>query len=77
VEQSYEAQDNFRPDRLFTLDCDMWPRIIDQAGGVVSPHVLSSYRTTDHNASSRLARTGETLTDRTKLTACFKNISVG
>jgi glycosyltransferase involved in cell wall biosynthesis len=69
--KAYERLGDFRADLSYTVDWEMWTRIIDQAGGVVSPQVLACYRTTDQNASSRLARTGETLTDRAKLNRIF------
>lgn len=69
--KAYEKMGDFRADLSYTLDWEMWTRIIDQAGGVVSPNVLASYRTSDQNESSRLAKAGETLTDRAKLNRIF------
>ncbi len=68
---TYKKLGHFRADLSYTLDWEMWTRIIDRAGGVVSPHVLASYRTTDQNTTNRLTRTGETLTDRAKLIKIF------
>ncbi len=67
----YETLGNFRADLSYTLDWEMWTRIIDQAGGVISPRVLASYRITDENASNRLSKTGETLSDRARLNEIF------
>jgi glycosyltransferase involved in cell wall biosynthesis len=69
--KAYEKVGNFRADLSYTLDWEMWTRVIDKAGGVVSPLVLASYRTTKQNTTNRLARTGETLTDRTRLYRIF------
>jgi glycosyltransferase involved in cell wall biosynthesis len=69
--ETYEKHGNFRDDLSYTLDWEMWTRIVDQDGGVVSPQVLASYRVTDQNESNRLAKTGETLADRAKLNKIF------
>jgi len=69
--RAYEKLGKFRDDLSYTLDWEMWTRVIDQAGAVVSPHVLASYRLTNQNETNRLARTGETLTDRAKINRIF------
>jgi glycosyltransferase involved in cell wall biosynthesis len=69
--KAYEKVGDFRADLSYTLDWEMWTRVIDKVGGVVSPLVLASYRMTNQNMTNRLARTGETLTDRTRLYRIF------
>lgn len=69
--KAYEKYGSFRSDLSYTLDWEMWTRIIGQAGGVVSANVLACYRMTTHNMTNRLARTGETLTDRARLNKIF------
>jgi glycosyltransferase involved in cell wall biosynthesis len=69
--KAYEEHGKFRADLSYTLDWEMWTRVVDRAGGLISPHVLASYRITDQNESNRLARTGETLTDRARLNRIF------
>jgi len=59
----YERYGGFRPDLTFTLDCEMWARIIGLCGGVVIPDILAAYRGSPGNESSRLARSGEALDD--------------
>ncbi len=69
--KAYEKYGSFRSDLSYTLDWEMWTRIIGQTGGVVSANVLACYRMTIHNMTNRLARTGETLTDRARINKIF------
>jgi glycosyltransferase involved in cell wall biosynthesis len=67
----YETQGGFRPDLAFTLDREMWVRVIHSAGGLVTPEVLSCYRLSDVNESGRLSRTAEGLHDLNRLNQLF------
>ncbi len=68
---AYEKHGGFRSDLTYTLDWEMWARIVGEEGGVVSPSVLACYRVTTQNTTNRLARNGETLNDRTRLNRLF------
>ncbi len=68
---AYRKYGNFRTDLTYTLDWEMWTRIIGQAGGVVSPKVLSCYRTASNNMTSRLSKNAETLRDRARINRIF------
>jgi glycosyltransferase involved in cell wall biosynthesis len=67
----YEANGGFRSDLAFTLDCEMWARVIGAAGGIVTPEVLSCYRQSDMNETGRLNRTAEGLRDFDRLNHLF------
>jgi len=67
----YEAHGGFRNDLTFSLDCEMWTRVISKGGGVVLPEILAAYRMTDVNQSSRLSRTAEGLRDLQRLHRIF------
>lgn len=67
----YERGGGFRTDLKFTLDCEMWARVIHADGGLVTSEVLSYYRTETENQSRRLWRTGEALADVAALNALF------
>lgn len=69
--KAYEKFGNFRADLSYTLDWEMWTRIVNQAGGVVSEKVLACYRTTSHNMTHRLAKNAETLLDRARINKIF------
>lgn len=69
--EAYDKYGNFRLDLTYTLDWEMWTRIVSEAGGVVSEKVLSCYRTTTHNMTNRLAKSAETLTDRARINRIF------
>jgi glycosyltransferase involved in cell wall biosynthesis len=68
---AYENHGGFSSDLCYTLDWEMWTRIIGREGGVVSPQILACYRMSRENTSNRLARTGETLVDISRLHKLF------
>lgn len=68
---AYETLGGFRQDLSFALDCEMWSRIISGAGGLVTPEILSCYRKSGMNETSRLARTAEGLRDIERLNGIF------
>lgn len=51
---AYEALGGFRNDLKYTLDVEMWLRIISEMGGIVLHDILSRYRECKGNESSRL-----------------------
>jgi hypothetical protein len=61
--ECYEKYGGFRPDLIFTLDCEMWTRVIANAGGVVTSDVLAFHRYHHESETMRLWRTGEVLDD--------------
>ena len=63
----YEEHGGFLPSLVHTADCEMWTRAISAKGGVVSPHVLSSYRVFAANDSGRLSQTAENIRDFERL----------
>jgi glycosyltransferase involved in cell wall biosynthesis len=67
----FETLGGFRSDLKFTLDCEMWARVIHSAGGVVTSDVLSCYRMSDTNETGRLNRTAESLHDLKRLHQIF------
>jgi glycosyltransferase involved in cell wall biosynthesis len=67
----YECHGGFRSDLSFTLDCEMWARIIGSAGGLITSEVLSCYRMSDINETARLIRTSEGLCDLERLNQLF------
>lgn len=67
----YEAHGGFRSDLSFTLDCEMWARVVGISGGLVTPEVLAYYRGSDGSETSRLARTAEELRDLERLNQLF------
>ena len=67
----YESHGGFRTDLSFTLDWELWIRAIALEGGVALPAVLAAYRSSDENASARLAEDADTLQDRMRLNAIF------
>ena len=69
--RAYLKHGEFRLDLCYTLDWEMWTRIIGLEGGVVSSKVLACYRMASGNATSRLARTGQTLVDIARLHMLF------
>ncbi|HEX4121050.1 MAG TPA: glycosyltransferase family 2 protein [Verrucomicrobiae bacterium] len=71
LREFYKKSGQFRSDLRFTLDCEMWARAIAEGGGVVTRHVLSGYRITGDNESTRLARSGEGLRDLERLHQVF------
>jgi len=69
----YEEGGGFRQDLKFTLDCEMWARVIEASGGLVTSQVLAYYRTGAGSESSRLWRTGEALADLAVLNSLFSS----
>lgn len=67
----YENAGGFRPDLSFTLDCEMWTRVIGLSGGLVKPDVLSCYRKSGGNETMRLTRNAEQLHDFSRLHQLF------
>lgn len=68
---AYLKHGGFRFDLCYTLDWEMWTRVIGLEGGLVSPKVLACYRIASGNATNRLARTGQTLVDIARLHRLF------
>ena len=69
--RAYLKHGEFRFDLCYTLDWEMWTRIIGLEGGLVSSKVLACYRMASGNTTSRLARTGQTLVDIARLHRLF------
>jgi len=67
----YETRGGFRPDLTFTLDCEMWTRVIGSSGGVVTADVLARYRMSDVNTTTRLMRRADALRDLERLNKIF------
>jgi GT2 family glycosyltransferase len=63
----YEQHGGFRSDLKFTLDYEMWTRVISASGGLATPEVLAAYRYASGNETSRLIRTGEAFEDYSRL----------
>jgi glycosyltransferase involved in cell wall biosynthesis len=69
----YERYGGFRSDLTFTLDCEMWARVIGSCGGVVIPDVLAAYRSSSSNATARLESTGEAIVDIARKNQLFQD----
>jgi glycosyltransferase involved in cell wall biosynthesis len=67
----YEHHGGFRSELKFTLDYEMWTRVITTSGGVATPEVLAAYRQASGNETSRLIRTGEAFEDYARLHTLF------
>jgi GT2 family glycosyltransferase len=67
----YQTHGGFRSDLAWTLDWEMWARVISVAGGLVTPEVLSCYRESGINESSRLHQTAESCHDQNRLNQIF------
>lgn len=67
----YEANGGYNPQFVYTLDMEMWTRIISLGGGCVIPEPLACYRSSNGNESSRLARTADDLRDFENLNRLF------
>jgi GT2 family glycosyltransferase len=67
----YGSLGGFRPDLSYTLDCEMWVRVIGKAGGAMTPEILACYRLSSLSETSRLARTAEGPRDLLRLSAIF------
>jgi glycosyltransferase involved in cell wall biosynthesis len=59
----YSAHGDYRTDLNYTLDCEMWVRVINTGGGVVLADILSSYRVTSVSSSARMARSAQDIAD--------------
>ncbi len=68
---AYEVNGGFRMDLTYTLDCEMWARLISSIGGLVTTAILACYRASDFNESSRLNKTAENLRDLERLSQLF------
>jgi glycosyltransferase involved in cell wall biosynthesis len=69
--QCYEAYGGFRSDLTYALDCEMWARIIGNAGGLVMSEVLAFYRMHSKNQTMRLWKSGEAISDMVRINALF------
>lgn len=67
----YETFGGFRSDLIFSLDCEMWARVIGSAGGLITSEVLSCYRKSDINETARLSQTAENLRDLEQMSRLF------
>jgi len=67
----YERHGGFRSDLKFTLDYEMWTRVISTSGGLATAEVLAAYRQASGNETSRLIRTGEAFEDYSRLHKIF------
>ena len=67
----YEQVGGFRQDLIFTLDNEMWVRVISSAGGLVLPEILACYRVSGSNETSRLHRTAASLRDLDRMYQIF------
>ena len=68
---AYLKHGEFRLDLSYTLDWEMWTRIIGLEGGLVSSKVLACYRLASGNTTSRLTRTGQNLVDIARVHRLF------
>jgi glycosyltransferase involved in cell wall biosynthesis len=67
----YEEHGGFRSDLSFTLDVEMWTRVLSRSGGLVTPEVLACYRESAANETRRLFRTGESVCDMERLNRLY------
>ncbi|HEX3797829.1 MAG TPA: glycosyltransferase [Verrucomicrobiae bacterium] len=70
----YKSHGGFRTDLPYTLDSEMWTRVIGTAGGFLSSKVLSCYRISGENQTARLARTADNLHDLERLHQIFARL---
>lgn len=71
--QCYEELGGFRLDLTFTLDCEMWTRVIAKTGGLVTSDVLAFYRYHHESETMRLWKTGEVLVDIARRNSLFSD----
>jgi glycosyltransferase involved in cell wall biosynthesis len=64
---AYEALGGFRLDLGFVTDCEMWARLTESRGAVVSTKVAAFHRLDDEHETARLARTAEGVQDICRL----------
>ena len=67
----YEAHGGFLPELKYTIDCEMWTRVISVGGGVIVPDVLSCYRLYGAGETGRLNRSAENFHDIARLNQLF------
>jgi len=67
----YNQNEKFDTSLIHTADVDMWARVIFKGGGIVSPHIFSSYRIFLGNDSSKLERSADNLKDLLRLCEKF------
>lgn len=68
----YEQHGKFRTDLTYAMDIEMWVRAISTGGGVIVPQVLSCYRSSTGNLTSRFIRSAEALRDDMRMNRIFK-----
>ena len=64
---AYEALGGFRVDLGYVTDCEMWARVTECRGAVVSTKVAAFHRLDDGHETARLARTAEGVQDICRL----------
>jgi glycosyltransferase involved in cell wall biosynthesis len=69
----YEAHGGFLPELKYTIDCEMWTRVISSSGGLVVPDVLACYRLFGAGETGRLSRNAEQLRDMARLNELYAN----
>jgi hypothetical protein len=67
----YETHGGFLPDLVFTIDCEMWARVVALEGGIVIPDILACHRLFGENETSRLEHSAEDLPDIARLNRIF------
>ncbi len=67
----FEANGGYNPELVYTLDLEMWTRVISMAGGLVTPEPLSCYRLSKGSETSRLARFAEDVREFDRLNQLF------
>jgi glycosyltransferase involved in cell wall biosynthesis len=67
----YGQHGGFRSDLTYTLDVEMWARVISRCGGVVMPDVLAVSRQYSGNETSRVLSTTEGLQDLWRLSDIY------
>jgi GT2 family glycosyltransferase len=68
---SYEKTGGFRLDLKYTLDWEMWARVVASQGGLVTSDALAFYRRGALSETQRLQRNGETVRDHMRLEAIW------
>jgi glycosyltransferase involved in cell wall biosynthesis len=72
VRRSFYAQHGgFRSDLTYTLDVEMWARVVSRCGGLVLPDVVAVSRQHPGNETFRLLHTTEGLKDLWRLSEVF------
>ena len=60
---AYETVGGFRRDMGYVVDCEMWARVANSLGAIVSPKVLAFYRIGDETDTHRLLRSAQGIRD--------------